>query len=60
MPNKALQPTWQGAAKNCLNAFLCLSVKYFLEEASPHAAERQAVGRQETTLYVENYARWSR
>jgi hypothetical protein len=34
-PNPALQPTWQGAAKNCLNAFLCLSVKCFLEEAGP-------------------------
>jgi hypothetical protein len=35
MPNKALQPTWQGAAKNFVNAFLCLSVKCFLEEAGP-------------------------
>jgi hypothetical protein len=35
MPNQALQPTWQGAAKICLNAFLYLSVKCFLEEAGP-------------------------
>jgi hypothetical protein len=34
-PNQALQPTWQGAAKNCFNAFLYLSVKCLEEEVGP-------------------------
>jgi hypothetical protein len=35
LPNQAQQPTWQGAAKNCLIAFLYLQVKCFMEEVEP-------------------------